>query len=307
LLAFSRKHDLAPSTIDFKGQIETMRELLDRSLGGHVRVALDLAPNLAPIFVDQNGLQQAILNLCVNARDAMPDGGVITIRAVNGRSSDANAPCVSIAVIDTGVGMTAEVQARIFEPFFTTKDIGRGTGLGLAQVHGFAQQSGGSVEVVSAPGRGATITLVLPKSSARQSRGPEQTHVPPRNDIARGGAVLLVEDDDEVASFTAEMLRDLGFDVTRAASGEEALKIVAGERAFDLLFSDVMMPGGMTGLDMAVKARAQRPGMAVLLTSGYAAPFLQDAAKRGLILLPKPFTLEALTRAIDKVRSGQPA
>ncbi|MFT3728989.1 MAG: PAS domain S-box protein [Terricaulis sp.] len=306
LLAFSRKHDLAPSTVDFKSQIEAMRELLDRSLGGHVRVALDLAPNLSPIFVDQNALQQAILNLCVNARDAMPDGGVITIRAFNGAPDDARAPSVSIAVIDNGVGMSSEVQSRIFEPFFTTKEIGRGTGLGLAQVHGFAQQSGGRIEVVSAPGQGSTMTLVFPKSEAPQNEDAPANDVRLKVSAPHGGSVLLVEDDDEVASFTAEMLRDLGYDVTRAASGEEALKLLGGARAFDVVFSDIMMPGGMTGLDMAALARARRPSLPILLTSGYAAPFSQDAARRGLSLLPKPFTTEALSQALEKARAADP-
>jgi PAS domain S-box-containing protein len=303
LLAFSRKHDLAPSTIDFKAQIEAMRELLDRSLGGHVRVALDLAPNLAPIFVDQNGLQQAILNLCVNARDAMPDGGVITIGAANGAANGSNNPSVSITVADTGTGMSADVQARIFEPFFTTKEIGRGTGLGLAQVHGFAQQSGGRVEVKSAPGRGTTMTLVLPRASQDHVEAPK-AKAPARPSSAQGGMALLVEDDDEVAAFTSEMLKDLGFDVMRVSSGEAALKIITSGQSIDLVFSDVMMPGGMTGLELAAAARARRPNMPVLLASGYAAPFTQDAAKRGLLLLAKPFTTEALARAIDKARSA---
>jgi CheY-like chemotaxis protein len=151
------------------------------------------------------------------------------------------------------------------------------------------------------------MTLVLPKGIARHVQVASDADSAPRAKPARGGAALLVEDDDEVAAFTSEMLKDLGFEVTRAASGEDALKIVASEQPLDLVFSDVMMPGGMTGLDMAVEARAQRPNIPILLTSGYAAPFLQDAAKRGLLLLPKPFTVDALARAIEKVRAGAPA
>ncbi|HVV31823.1 MAG TPA: response regulator, partial [Vitreimonas sp.] len=195
------------------------------------------------------------------------------------------------------------VQARIFEPFFTTQEIGRGTGLGLAQVHGFAPQSGGRVEVKSAPGRGTTMTLVLPRASQDHVEAPK-VEAPARPSSAQGGMALLVEDDDEVAAFTSEMLKDLGFDVMRASSGEAALKIITSGQSIDLVFSDVMMPGGMTGLELAAAARARRPNMPVLLASGYTAPFTQDAAKRGLLLLAKPFTTEALAHAIDKARSA---
>ncbi len=304
LLAFSRKHDLAPQTLDFGARVEAMRELLDRSLGGQVRVAVDVAPNLTPIYVDPAGLQHALVNLAVNARDAMPEGGVITIKAVNGAPGDPRAPSVSISVIDTGIGMSTEVLARIFEPFFTTKDIGKGSGLGLAQVHGFAQQSGGRVEVQSAPGKGATMTLVLPRGEGREA---ESEIVVPhaQTSIAKAaGQALLVEDDDDVAALTTEMLADLGWRVTRAASGEAALALLAARADIDFVFSDVMMPGGMNGLEMSRRARERNPRLRILLTSGYAAPVAQEATRAGLPLLPKPFTIEALANAVAKATTS---
>jgi PAS domain S-box-containing protein len=307
LLAFSRKHDLAPAIIDFKAHVEAMRELLDRSLGGHVRVAVDIAPNLAPIYVDPTGLEQALLNLAVNARDAMPEGGIITIGAINGTPDDPQALCVSISVIDTGVGMSGEVIARVFEPFFTTKEIGKGSGLGLAQVHGFAQQSGGRVEIQSSPGKGAVVTLVLPKSDRHAVSAPRRaTEQPPRPPDQEAGRVLLVEDDADVAAFTLQMLEELGWDVIHAESGERALRLLALHADIDFVFSDVMMPGGMNGLELARRIRSERAALPVLLTSGYAAPIAKDAAAAGVPLLAKPFSLEALEAAIAQAASRAP-
>jgi CheY-like chemotaxis protein len=271
-----------------------------------VRVALDIAPNLKPIYVDPNGLQQALLNLAVNARDAMPEGGIITIKATNGTAEDIHAPQVSISVIDTGIGMSPDVIGRIFEPFFTTKDVGKGSGLGLAQVHGFAQQSDGRVDVRSAPGKGAAMTLVLPRSESAPAAAPARMRssavaAPP------AGRVLLVEDDDDVAVLAEEMLSELGWRVTRVASGEQALDVTGRRSDFDLVFSDVMMPGGMNGLELAGRIRAQLPSVPILLTSGYAAPVAQDVARAGLPLLAKPFTIDALARAINDVSAARPA
>ncbi len=305
LLAFSRKHDLDPVTLDFAAHVEAMREMLDRSLGGHVRVALDIAPKLAPIYVDPTGLQQALLNLAVNARDAMPEGGVITIRARNGALGDASASCVSISVVDSGVGMTKDVMARVFEPFFTTKDVGKGSGLGLAQVHGFAQQSGGKVEIQSAPGQGAVVTLVLPKSEAAAVAS--QDAVEPVRKFASPaevGRALLVEDDADVAALTGQMLEELGWQVIRATSGEEAINILLDGVDIDLVFSDVMMPGGINGVELAARVRSERPHLPVLLASGYAAPVAKQAAAAGIVLLTKPFALDALEHAIVETRQS---
>ncbi|MFZ2029681.1 MAG: PAS domain S-box protein [Vitreimonas sp.] len=305
LLAFSRKHELAPVNVDFAGHVEAMRELLNRSLGGQVRVALDVAPELKPVYVDPAGLQQALLNLAVNARDAMPEGGVITIRARNGAPHDLDAQCVSLSVVDTGVGMSNEVAARVFEPFFTTKEVGKGSGLGLAQVHGFAQQSGGKVEIESAPGKGTVVTLVLPMSTHTAAPpNPMVRREPSLAERSGAGRALLVEDDADVAALTAPMLEELGWQVIWAASGEEALAILRDRADIDLVFSDVMMPGGINGLELAMRVRGEQPALPVLLTSGYAAPVAKQAAAAGVALLTKPFGLEALERGIAETRQS---
>ncbi len=303
LLAFSRKQELAPEAVDFADQITGMADLLDRSLGPQVEVELDLAYDLAPIYVDPNALQLSILNLAVNARDAMPMGGPIVIRAANGAPNDPKAACVSISVTDTGTGMTPEVQARIFEPFFTTKEIGKGSGLGLAQVHGFAQQSGGRVEVETARGKGTTITLVLPQSekAAYPVLKPSASFRAAR-ETGEAGHVLLVEDDDEVAALTMEMLEHLGWRVTRAASAQAALGALANGRDVDLVLSDVMMPGGMSGLELAQEARRRRPRLPIVLTSGYAEAVRRDAEQAGVPLLPKPFNLDTLAAVLEVAR-----
>jgi CheY-like chemotaxis protein len=290
LLAFSRKQDLTPETVDFARHLEGMRELLARTLGANIRIQVETTEDVAPIFVDPTALQLAILNLAVNARDAMPEGGTILVTAANGTPDKPRAPFVSISVVDSGVGMTPEVQARIFEPFYTTKETGKGSGLGLAQVHGFAQQSGGRVEVRSRPGAGTTMTLILPASEGRERPAARRAALARAERAAapEAGDALLVEDNDEVAALTREMLEHLGWRVTRVASGEDALGALADERRIDLIFSDVMMPGGMGGLDLAREARRRRPETPIVLTSGYGEPIKRDAEAAGLSLLPKP-------------------
>jgi CheY-like chemotaxis protein len=229
----------------------------------------------------------------------MPDGGTIIVKAINGAPENPGAPFVSISVVDSGIGMTPDVQARIFEPFYTTKEIGRGSGLGLAQVHGFAQQSGGRVEVRSRPGAGTTMTLILP-ASERSDRSVAKPAATARAEHAapEAGDALLVEDNDEVAALTREMLEHLGWRVTRVASAEAALGALADQRRIDLVFSDVMMPGGMSGLDLAREARRRRPAIPIVLTSGYAGPIKREAEQAGLPLLPKPFTLDSLAAVL---------
>ncbi len=302
LLAFSRKQDLKPEVIDFAEHLRSMGDLLDRSLGGNVGVEADVPEDLTPIYVDQTALQLAVLNLAVNARDAMPEGGTIVIRARNGEPRDPRAPSVSISVIDAGIGMSKETQARIFEPFFTTKEIGKGSGLGLAQVHGFAEQSGGRVEVESEEGKGTTVTLILPKSEAAKSIRPPASASAGRSEVALGTA-LLVEDDNEVAAMTTEMLEHLGWRVLRAASAEAALGVLAAEGEVDVVFSDVMMPGGQSGLDLARQVRESRPHLPIVLTSGYSAAVKHEAAAEGLPLLAKPFTLDTLASALHLARA----
>jgi PAS domain S-box-containing protein len=303
LLTFSRRQALKPQAIDLRKQIEGMRELLDRSLRGDVQITLDFAGNLWPIEADPGELELAVLNLAVNARDAMPQGGKITLRARNAaahKESGLLADYVRLDMVDTGAGMPPEVQARVFEPFYTTKEPGKGSGLGLAQVYGFVKQSRGAVQIDSEVGTGTTVSLFLPRSSA----SPAEEHQHAGNSCeerpSNGSCshVLLVEDDDEVAALLAEMLAQLGFEVTRTASASAALGALANDRAVDLVLSDIMMPGGMNGVDLAREVNRRRPRLPVLLTSGYAETTKRDAGAAGFMLLPKPYRIEALADAI---------
>nr|WP_206051224.1 ATP-binding protein [Neorhizobium sp. T7_12] len=303
LLAFSRRQELQPQTIDLARQIGGMRELLDRSLRGDVHVTLEFSADLWPVEVDASELELVVLNLAVNARDAMPRGGTIEISAENVPLLDQGGSTkdfVRLSVSDNGSGMTREVQARVFEPFFTTKDIGKGSGLGLAQVHGFAQQSGGRIEIESEVGRGTKITLMLPRSS--KEPGPDQHHLVDlhvaRRRPASAGSVLLVEDDDEVAALVSEMLEDLGFQVVRAATAAAALGALANGRRIDLVFSDIMMPGGMNGVELAKEIRSRRMDLPILLTSGYSEAAKQAAESQGIKILRKPYQLAELSEAL---------
>jgi CheY-like chemotaxis protein len=303
LLAFSRRQPLKSEPVDLRRQIDSMQKLLDRTLRGDVHVRTVLAEELWPIKVDPAELELAILNLCVNARDAMAGGGLITISATNVpevRQGKLSGDFVFVTVADTGTGMSAEVLAHVFEPFFTTKDVGKGSGLGLPQVYGFAQQSGGSVRVNSAEGRGTTVTLMLPR-----------THEPPvlpesreidldstARQRALSGSILLVEDDDEVAALVIEMLQELGYRITRTASAQGALGALADDRPIDLVFSDIIMPGSMNGLDLAREVRRRRPGVPVLLTSGYAGAAFKNAEAENIPVLRKPYEIDALDAAL---------
>jgi signal transduction histidine kinase/CheY-like chemotaxis protein len=301
LLAFSRRQALKPQAIDLYHYLDEMSELLDRSLRGDVHVETQLADNLWPITADPAELQLVILNLAVNARDAMPNGGTIIIRVENapGNTADTSQDFVRLSISDSGTGMTPDVMARAFDPFFTTKDIGKGSGLGLAQVHGFVTQSGGTVELTSEVGKGTTITLVLPRSEVMPQQQEPHPVLRRQNGHTHRGRVLLVEDEDEVAALVGQMLNELGYDVTRAASASAALGALANGRAIDLVFSDVMMPGGMNGLELSREIHRRRPDLPVLLTSGYAEAIKNDARAEGVQLLPKPYQLEELAAAIE--------
>ena len=303
LLAFSRRQQLKPESIDLARQIGGMREILDRSLRGDVHVEFNFANDLWPVEVDPGELELVVLNLAVNARDAMPDGGSLLVRAEN-LVDTAEAEFVRLSFADTGTGMTPEVQARVFEPFYTTKEVGKGSGLGLAQVHGFAKQSGGSVLIDSHVGRGTTIELMLPRSRNTPSAGERHLvdlHVEPRRRPA-AGAVLLVEDDDEVAALVCEMLDQLGYAVTRVASAAAALGALADGRGIDIMFSDIMMPGGMNGVELAREVRSRKPGLPVLLTSGYAGASRAQAEAEGMRILTKPYGIDDLAMALDEAR-----
>ncbi|MHB0769168.1 ATP-binding protein [Bradyrhizobium sp. 5.13L] len=308
LLAFSRRQTLRPEPVDVAMQIGGMRELLDRSLRGDVHVEFDFPDALWPVEVDPGELELVILNLAVNARDAMPNGGTILVRGENLpdlNDREITGDYVRLSVIDTGVGMPPEILLRVFEPFFTTKDVGKGSGLGLAQVHGFATQSRGTVRVKSQVGQGTSIELYLPRSLNLASK---QRHLVDFNRTVRPkkngqGQILLVEDDDEVAALVGEMLGQLGYEVTRAASAAAALGALADGRSVDVVFSDIMMPGGMNGVELAREISRRRSDIPVLLTSGYAEAAIHEAEAAGIQILAKPYHIDDLAAALNAAKS----
>ncbi|ADV28019.1 histidine kinase [Pseudoxanthomonas suwonensis 11-1] len=302
LLTFSRRHALHAETASLPALLDNMGELLDRSLRGDVAVDVRLPPDLWPVHVDAGEFEIAILNLAVNARDAMNGSGRITIRAANVVEEGEEGPrgMVRLEVRDTGSGMTDAVKARVFEPFFTTKDVGKGSGLGLAQVYGFAKQSGGRVEIDSAPGKGTAITLLLPRSPHPL---PDAGAAPVSADVpvaAPGHCVLLVEDDVEVARLVQEMLRAIGCEVVHAMSARAALGALANGRQIDLVFSDVMMPGGTNGIELAREVRRRRPELPILLTSGFSDPVGPQAQALDIPVLRKPYALDDLREAVQQ-------
>jgi signal transduction histidine kinase/CheY-like chemotaxis protein len=303
LLAFSRRQPVNPESIDLTSHLKSMRPMLDGSLGGHIEVQMHLGPDVWPVEVDAGEMELAILNLCLNARDAMAGGGSIMITADNVRAdADDGAPgeFVKIAVGDTGHGMPPEVQARAFEPFFTTKDVSKGSGLGLPQVYGFAQQSRGRVSIESTVDVGTIVTVLLPRS-LRDPAGAGTKDAPaaaPKTDGVRRGHVLLVEDDRDVSALTREMLSSLGFSVTHASSASAALGALANSRSIDVVLSDIMMPGGVSGVQLAREIRRRQPHLPILLTTGYLEA-ASDLESGEFELLLKPFSLEALAAALS--------
>jgi len=304
LLSFARRQALRPEPLDIRAWLEDTRELMSRALRGDITIEIDAAAGLWWARVDPGELELAVLNLGVNARDAMPRGGLLRLCASNVELDALTDPdrlggaFVRLAVCDSGTGMPPEVLARVFEPFFSTKDVGQGTGLGLAQVYGFARQSGGAARVASRLGEGTTVTLLLPRAAPTPLPGAPPPP-PPANLQASGPLrLLLVEDDDAVAELTGETLRHLGHAVSRVDSGPAALRALAAGLAVDLVLTDVVMTGGQDGLDLAKQLGADRPGLPILLYSGYGgAP--ERVAAAGLPLLRKPFSLEELRRALD--------
>jgi signal transduction histidine kinase len=307
LLAFSRRRPVNPESLDVGAHLKATRAMLDTSLGGSIELRMTLQDDIWPVEVDAGEMELAILNLCLNARDALSGGGTIEIAAGNLQLEVDGALCdlVKISIADSGSGMTAEVKARAFEPFFTTKDVSRGSGLGLPQVYGFAQQSNGRVTIESEVGVGTTVTLLLPRSMrepASASRGADAPSGGSRTATRRRrGHVLLVEDDQEVAALTRELLSSLGFSFIHVASAEAALGALANERGIDVVVSDIMMPGGVSGLQLAREIRRRHPGLPILLTTGYVES-ASDMADGEFDLLLKPYTLESLAAALVDVR-----
>ena len=303
LLAFSRRRPINPELIDLAAHLRGMREMLDRSLRGDIHIEMKVGAALWPVEVDAGEFELAMLNLCVNARDAIAGGGSITITAENLQEAGEDGLLthfVKLSIVDTGCGMPPEVLARVFEPFFTTKDVGKGSGLGLPQVYGFAQQSGGRLTIHSEVGVGTTVVLLLPRS-VRQPAGPKTVDAPRassvRSDGTRRGQLLLVEDDNEVAALTREMLNSLGFSVIHVASPAAALGALANARPVDIVLSDIMMPGGVSGLELAREIKRRQPNLPIVLTTGYAeaAAGMTDGEFQ---LLLKPYRVEELADAL---------
>lgn len=302
LLAFARKMKLDPQPINLAVQLEGMKVLVGGALRGDINVVMDIDPGLWPLLADRTQLELALLNIAVNARDAMTRGGLLTISARNQQllgDYGLHGEFVAIRVSDTGDGISADVINRVFDPFFTTKPVGKGTGLGLSQVYGFARQSGGTSVIASEPGAGTTITLFLPRSNRPASVNEEKRDTLAAPLAHNDKSVLLVEDNEEVATVGGKMLEDLGFRVHRAANAREALALLQARR-FDVLFSDVVMPGGMNGLELAREAASLAPKMPIILASGYSEA-LQQAGGLGFPLLEKPYQFAALEKALRTV------
>ncbi len=298
LLAFSRRTALKPQVVDLREQVEGLQMLLERSLREDITVDLRLPHDLWPVEIDPGEFELALLNIAVNARDAMPNGGAIRVTAENRPAEgEGGEDQVALSVVDTGGGIPPDILSRVFEPFFTTKQVGQGTGLGLSQVYGFARSSGGEARIESRPGKGATIILLLPRSTKPLSEPrPAELDLP---ELPRGrGRILVVEDDDGVALSVRAMLDELGYGSRRAASAEEALELLGRDGRFDLVFSDMVMPGELNGLDLARRIVAERPELPVLLTTGFSEA-ASAAAAEGLQLLEKPYDMNALARQLE--------
>jgi signal transduction histidine kinase len=275
LLAFSRRQQLTPMAVDANALIRDFLPLMQQAVGETVRIEVEAEADVLCIHVDPAQLENALLNLAVNARDAMPGGGVLQISARRCGGQEAaelqrrmgGADWAAIDVSDTGMGMAPDILERVFEPFFTTKDIGKGSGLGLSQVYGFVRQSGGHIDAESTPGEGTAFRLYLPVSHATAAKRTEAPAGKPRP--GRSERVLVVEDDEEVLALTVEMLSELKYRVTTACDAGKALEVLQSSEPIDLMFSDVVMPGGLSGVQLARAACEIRPHLKVLLTSGY--------------------------------------
>jgi signal transduction histidine kinase/ActR/RegA family two-component response regulator len=313
LLAFARKQPLAPVVTDVNGLVSGMSELLRRTLGERIEIECVLAGGLWRTCVDPGQLESAVVNLAVNARDAMPDGGRLTIETMNAHLDERYASTnpdvaigqyVAVAVTDTGAGMPPEVAARAFEPFFTTKEVGRGTGLGLSQIYGYLKQSGGHAKIYSEPGHGTTIKLYFPRYlGAEEARSGHPIAAEESAPLGQPDElILVVEDEPGVREATTETLRELGYSVVEAGDGASALGLLDQRPDVALLFTDMVMPG-MTGRELADRALELRPGLKVLYTTGYTRNGIVHGGRldAGVELLPKPFGIDQLARKVRSV------
>ncbi|MFD1787559.1 ATP-binding protein [Sphingomonas floccifaciens] len=300
LLAFARRQPLQPVPVDVAALVKGMADLVASTTGPQIKVVVDAPTELPPAKADPNQLEMAILNLAVNARDAMPDGGTLRISASRESIRTAHPSglptghYLRLSVADTGLGMDDETLAKAVEPFFSTKGIGKGTGLGLSMVHGLASQLGGALTITSRPGLGTNVDLWLPQSAVRAEDGRIPDDVPP---TTASGTALLVDDEALVRMSTADMLSDLGYDVVEAESGEEAVRIVAAGRHIDLLVTDHLMPG-LSGTDLIQRVQALRPEVPALLVSGYSE---MEALDVSVPRLTKPYRKDELAACLRRI------
>jgi PAS domain S-box-containing protein len=315
LLAFSRRQTLDPKPTDANRLIADMEELVRRTIGPSIHLEVVGAGGLWPTLVDPNQLENALLNLCINARDAMPDGGRLTIETAN-RWLDERAArerdlppgqYISLCVTDNGVGMSPEVAAKAFDPFFTTKPLGAGTGLGLSMAYGFARQSGGQVRIYSEPGQGTTMCIYLPRHDVdAQQDGLAPGGEAPENP-GDGEVVLVVDDEPTIRMLIVEVLKDAGYVAIEAFDGPSGLRVLESAARVDLLITDVGLPGGLNGRQIADAARVKRPDLKVLFITGYAenAALGNGYLERGMSVVTKPFAMEALARKIGEIMAGR--
>ncbi len=309
LLAFSRRQTLNPKIVDVNRLTASMEELIRRTVGPSIHVETVISGGLWTTLCDGNQLENALLNLAINARDAMPEGGRLTIEAANVRLDDAYAnrhhdmeagQYVAVSVTDTGSGMAPDVVARVFEPFFTTKPIGQGTGLGLSMVYGFAKQSNGHARIYSELGRGTTVRLYLPRHLGSTETEADNSVSSPEIGGQTGGTVLVVDDEPVVRMLIGDVLRDRGYSVIEAANGAEGLRVLRSGHVVNLLVSDIGLPGGLNGRQLADAARVQRPELKVLFITGYAenAVLGGGVLDPGMQVITKPFAMDVLTAKV---------
>jgi CheY-like chemotaxis protein len=315
LLAFARQQVLEPKVVDLNGLIGGMYELLRRTLTGEIELEQRLEPAIWATRVDPGQLENSVLNLVINARDAMPNGGLISLCTRNATIEGTREPSEEgldpgdyavLTVTDTGMGMSAQVLKRVFEPFFTTKDVGKGSGLGLSMVYGFVKQTGGHVHISSAPNQGASVHLYLPRIHASLTRdtldGEGQIELPRGNEL-----ILVVEDDAEVRRTAVDILGSLGYRLLEASNGQQALEQFMQHPEIALVFSDVMLPGGLLGSQLVLKLRERHPRLRILMTSGFSESSIMN---RGVLdgsieLLQKPYRVEDLARRVRALLDGK--
>ena len=311
MLSFARRQPMDPSTFELNGLVEKMGTLMSRTIGADIDIKFDLADGIGKVTTDPRQLETALLNLVVNARDAMPDGGGLTIETSDVDVSEDYAAqnigitpgrYVLLALSDTGSGIPPDILNRVLEPFFTTKEVGKGTGLGLSMVYGFVKQSNGHLKIYSEVGHGTTIKIYLPRADSEPLIESPATQ-PSEQDLTGGESILVVEDDPDVRTFAVQQLCRMGYNVREATDGPSALNKIAEDGSIDLLFTDVIMPGGMTGRQLADRLKDTHPEIRVLFTSGYTENSINHHGRLdpGVVLLQKPYRLDQLARKVRQV------